>query len=416
MAHTGFLASWDGAGLDSQVLQRVRQVLEGRAHDSAAMAPFSTTVVRCCSKEHEEVSAEVVAAAAAARASEAAAVEMCYGEGQAGRDESLDEEAIAEVAAAVLRMSSSGEGKAGSSSENIGGANGGGSSSGCGDGASASDAASEQQLPFRILVTGHSLGGSVGTLCAFDLARQLPQWGYASVLGPNAPASASSGGTVGAMAPAAAPAGGSGAQVRPIALSVYTFGAPRTGNHAFAREYGEAVPDSWAVINDQDLGEQSGVGWVGQAWCLCLYRPPWSAVWPADAHQPSSRPTMALTPPPLRAVAKEAKFLVLFKRPGHVALMTPRGDLLVNPSERVKWACSSDCAATQPNPNFSTPTLLRPPPPAGFLERNVLPQRAEHCALVPVSLSNLPPSRLPGTQRAPQQRAVQRAATPAAVL
>jgi len=34
-------------------------------------------------------------------------------------------------------------------------------------------------------------------------------------------------------------------------VSCYTFGAPRTGNHAFAREYNAAVPDTWSIINDQ---------------------------------------------------------------------------------------------------------------------------------------------------------------------
>ena len=32
-------------------------------------------------------------------------------------------------------------------------------------------------------------------------------------------------------------------------LKVYTVGAPRAGNHAFAREYNRLVPDSWAIIN-----------------------------------------------------------------------------------------------------------------------------------------------------------------------
>jgi hypothetical protein len=31
----------------------------------------------------------------------------------------------------------------------------------------------------------------------------------------------------------------------------YTFAAPRTGNHAFAREYNAMVPDTWSIINDQ---------------------------------------------------------------------------------------------------------------------------------------------------------------------
>ena len=37
----------------------------------------------------------------------------------------------------------------------------------------------------------------------------------------------------------------------------YTFGAPRTGNHTWAREYEELVPDTWHIINDQVC---SGVG------------------------------------------------------------------------------------------------------------------------------------------------------------
>ena len=29
------------------------------------------------------------------------------------------------------------------------------------------------------------------------------------------------------------------------------------GNHSFARAYGAAVPDSWAVVNDQDMVAKS---------------------------------------------------------------------------------------------------------------------------------------------------------------
>ena len=31
----------------------------------------------------------------------------------------------------------------------------------------------------------------------------------------------------------------------------YSFGAPRCGNHAFARDYNHMVPDTWSIINDQ---------------------------------------------------------------------------------------------------------------------------------------------------------------------
>ncbi len=32
-------------------------------------------------------------------------------------------------------------------------------------------------------------------------------------------------------------------------LLCYTYGAPRTGNHAFARDYRRSVPNTWQVIN-----------------------------------------------------------------------------------------------------------------------------------------------------------------------
>lgn len=43
-------------------------------------------------------------------------------------------------------------------------------------------------------------------------------------------------------------------------VSVYTFGAPRAGNHSFARVYERVVPDTWHVINDQVL--QPAVAYV----------------------------------------------------------------------------------------------------------------------------------------------------------
>jgi hypothetical protein len=53
-----------------------------------------------------------------------------------------------------------------------------------------------------------------------------------------------------------------------LQVSVYTFGAPRVGNHAFARLYERIVPDTWHVINDQvglglsSLASLSGL-WYG---------------------------------------------------------------------------------------------------------------------------------------------------------
>ena len=32
-------------------------------------------------------------------------------------------------------------------------------------------------------------------------------------------------------------------------VEVYTVGAPRTGNHAYAKLYNQLVPDTWGIIN-----------------------------------------------------------------------------------------------------------------------------------------------------------------------
>ena len=61
---------------------------------------------------------------------------------------------------------------------------------------------------------GHSLGGALAGLAAFDIQR------HCACLGP-------------------------------LDVACYTFGAPRAGNHAFARQYNALVPDTWSIINDQ---------------------------------------------------------------------------------------------------------------------------------------------------------------------
>ena len=76
----------------------------------------------------------------------------------------------------------------------------------------------------RILVTGHSLGGAMATLAAADLAAHaLPH-----------------------MATHYAPR-------RPPRLTLMSFGAPRVGNHVYARLHDALVPDSFRVISDGDL-------------------------------------------------------------------------------------------------------------------------------------------------------------------
>ncbi|GMH45956.1 hypothetical protein BSKO_13920 [Bryopsis sp. KO-2023] len=67
----------------------------------------------------------------------------------------------------------------------------------------------------QVILTGHSMGGALSILAGFDLAR------YCSL--------------------------------SPRQLMCYTFGAPRLGNKAFAAEYDGMIPDTWQVVNGNDL-------------------------------------------------------------------------------------------------------------------------------------------------------------------
>lgn len=60
-------------------------------------------------------------------------------------------------------------------------------------------------------VAGHSLGGAMATLAAYDLSSLC----------------------------------------KPGALTVYVYGCPRTGNHAFAKDYKIKVPNTWQVMTDR---------------------------------------------------------------------------------------------------------------------------------------------------------------------
>ena len=63
--------------------------------------------------------------------------------------------------------------------------------------------------------TGHSLGGALAQLAAHDIATAAAE------------------------------------QDLDIRIGCYTYGSPRVGNHAFAREFDKVVPHCWHVINDQ---------------------------------------------------------------------------------------------------------------------------------------------------------------------
>lgn len=70
---------------------------------------------------------------------------------------------------------------------------------------------------WRVIVTGHSLGGALATLCAFELSSRR---------GPNRANQE---------------------------ISMYTFGAPRAGNAIFASQFNSLVPDSWRITNNRDI-------------------------------------------------------------------------------------------------------------------------------------------------------------------
>lgn len=61
---------------------------------------------------------------------------------------------------------------------------------------------------------GHSLGGALATLAAYDFRKKARDNGV------------------------------------DLRVACYTFGAPRVGNHAFAREFNSIVNDCWHIIND----------------------------------------------------------------------------------------------------------------------------------------------------------------------
>lgn len=70
------------------------------------------------------------------------------------------------------------------------------------------------------LFVGHSLGGALAILAAYDVQQRWPQ----------------------------------------SRMRVYTFGAPRVGNGAWTSVYNAAVPDTWCLVNHNVGGREPGPG------------------------------------------------------------------------------------------------------------------------------------------------------------
>ena len=84
-----------------------------------------------------------------------------------------------------------------------------------------------------VIVTGHSLGGALATLCAVDV-----QYNFSSK----------------------------------AALSVYTFGAPRVGNHGFRESFNRRVPASDRFFYGMDLVPALPRPWQGYSHVNQEYR------------------------------------------------------------------------------------------------------------------------------------------------
>jgi hypothetical protein len=70
----------------------------------------------------------------------------------------------------------------------------------------------------RIYCTGHSLGGALAVLCAYTVHKRLASIGHE--------------------------------HAEPI---VYTYGTPRVGNSAFAKEYMRKIPRTFRIVNESDV-------------------------------------------------------------------------------------------------------------------------------------------------------------------
>lgn len=100
------------------------------------------------------------------------------------------------------------------------------------------------------------------------------------------------------------------ARRRPPQVKVYAFGAPRAGNHAFARDYARTVPDTWcarpAVFTLKRAALAARVGQRGSC-------------------PPPTRPRHVINDPDL--VPRGGKSLALFKRPRPLPPPTARPPL-----------------------------------------------------------------------------------------
>ncbi|KAI5072460.1 hypothetical protein GOP47_0012566 [Adiantum capillus-veneris] len=85
------------------------------------------------------------------------------------------------------------------------------------DSIGASNVHGDNEHPWQVYVTGHSLGGALATLAALELSTSRLS------------------------------------REHRINITMYNFGSPRVGNKRFADQYNEIVKDSWRVVNHLDI-------------------------------------------------------------------------------------------------------------------------------------------------------------------
>jgi Lipase (class 3) len=98
-----------------------------------------------------------------------------------------------------------------------------------------------------------------------------------------------------------------------LGVSCYTFGAPRTGNRAFADDYSRVVEDTWHIINGKRDARECGMQGL------------------PDVRYTFTTATLMLfaTATDQDLVTRGGK-LAVFKRPGHRVLLKHGGMLVRN--------------------------------------------------------------------------------------